>query len=258
MNIVNLKNQDENEFENFLSWLEEDLNSVNKFILENLAGSISLVTKLSNYIVNSGGKRIRPLLTIACAKLCGYSGTRHILHASVIEFIHTATLLHDDVVDNSKKRRGRKTANYVWDNNVTNGVAFIPTANDTYTLTGTDANGCVGTDQVDVIVNTIPTVDAGPDLSVCYGDSVTLNGSIINSVGAVNHYNIDFGSELLTPNSYIGEANQGGLWNQVSSASGIIYNTNGGGSISYSLTADNLQGNYGSSTIHADLNQDNF
>ena len=116
MNIVNLKNQDENEFENFLSWLEEDLNRVNRFILENLAGSISLVTKLSNYIVNSGGKRIRPLLTIACAKLCGYSGTRHILHASVIEFIHTATLLHDDVVDNSKKRRGRKTANYVWDN----------------------------------------------------------------------------------------------------------------------------------------------
>ena len=100
MNIVKLKNQDENEFKNFLSWLEEDLNSVNKFILENLAGSISLVTKLSNYIVNSGGKRIRPLLTIACAKLCGYSGTRHILHASVIEFIHTATLLHDDVVDN--------------------------------------------------------------------------------------------------------------------------------------------------------------
>ena len=56
------------------------------------------------------------MLTIACARLCGYSGTRHILHASVIEFIHTATLLHDDVVDNSKKRRGRKTANYVWDN----------------------------------------------------------------------------------------------------------------------------------------------
>ena len=116
MNIVNLKNKDENDFKNFLHWLEEDLNDVNKFILDNLAGSISLVTKLSNYIVNSGGKRIRPLLTIACAKLCGYSGSRHILHASVIEFIHTATLLHDDVVDNSKKRRGRKTANYVWDN----------------------------------------------------------------------------------------------------------------------------------------------
>ena len=68
-------------FEKFVDWLEDDLNEVNRFILENLAGSISLVTKLSNHIVNSGGKRIRPLLTIACAKLCGYSGSRHILHA---------------------------------------------------------------------------------------------------------------------------------------------------------------------------------
>ena len=107
MNIINFKNQDENDFEKFSNWLEEDLNNVNNFIMENLAGSISLVTKLSNHIVNSGGKRIRPLLTIACAKLCGYPGSRHILHASVIEFIHTATLLHDDVVDNSKKRRGK-------------------------------------------------------------------------------------------------------------------------------------------------------
>ena len=72
----------------------------------------------------------------------------------------------------------------------------------------------------------LPTVDAGPDLSVCYGDSVILNGSIINS-GCCKWYNIDFGSESSTPNSYLGEANQGGLWNQVSSASGIIYNTNG-------------------------------
>ena len=70
----------------------------------------------SDNIVNSGGKRIRPLLTIACSKLCGYSGSRHILHAAVIEFIHTATLLHDDVVDKSDLRRGRKTTNAVWGN----------------------------------------------------------------------------------------------------------------------------------------------
>ncbi len=116
MNVINLKNRNDNYFNIFTQWLEDDIIEVNKFILQNLAGSLSLVTKLSNHIVNSGGKRIRPLLTIACARLCSYSGTRHILHASVIEFIHTATLLHDDVVDNSKKRRGRKTANYVWDN----------------------------------------------------------------------------------------------------------------------------------------------
>ena len=71
---------------------------------------------MSNHIINSGGKRIRPLLTLAIAKLCGYSGSRHIILASVIEYIHTATLLHDDVVDNSKKRRGKKTANFVWGN----------------------------------------------------------------------------------------------------------------------------------------------
>ena len=63
---------------------------------------------MSNHIINSGGKRIRPLLTLAIAKLCGYSGSRHIILASVIEYIHTATLLHDDVVDNSKKEEGKK------------------------------------------------------------------------------------------------------------------------------------------------------
>jgi octaprenyl-diphosphate synthase len=84
--------------------------------MDNLVGSTSLVSDLSNYIINSGGKRIRPLLTVACSRLCKYSGSRHIKLASVVEFIHTATLLHDDVVDNSKKRRGKMTANFVWDN----------------------------------------------------------------------------------------------------------------------------------------------
>ena len=100
----------------FIDWLQQDLNSVNKLILENLINSSPLISELSNHIINSGGKRIRPLLTLAIAKLCGYSGSRHIILASVIEYIHTATLLHDDVVDNSKKRRGKKTANFVWGN----------------------------------------------------------------------------------------------------------------------------------------------
>ena len=76
----------------------------------------SLVTDLSSHIIQAGGKRIRPLLTLATSKLCGYSGKRHLSLASVIEFIHTATLLHDDVVDSSKKRRGKKTANFIWGN----------------------------------------------------------------------------------------------------------------------------------------------
>lgn len=117
MNIINLKdNKSKNRQEVFFNWLESDVLEINKKIMNNLLGSASLITDLSNHIINSGGKRIRPLLTVACAKLCKYTGDRHINLAAVIEFIHTATLLHDDVVDNSKKRRGKLTANLVWDN----------------------------------------------------------------------------------------------------------------------------------------------
>ena len=117
MNIIKIKTNNIKEgFNEFVDWLQEDLNSVNKLVLENLTNSSPLISDLSNHIINSGGKRIRPLLTLAIAKLCGYSGSRHIILASVIEYIHTATLLHDDVVDNSKKRRGKKTANFLWGN----------------------------------------------------------------------------------------------------------------------------------------------
>ena len=117
MNIINLKNFKEYDFfEDFSNWLQKDLIEVNKIILETLETDSSLVTDLSNHIIQAGGKRIRPLLTLATSKLCGYSGKRHLSLASVIEFIHTATLLHDDVVDGSKKRRGKKTANFIWGN----------------------------------------------------------------------------------------------------------------------------------------------
>ena len=109
MKIVNINTVSKKDnFKDFLNWLQDDLNSVNKLILENLANSSSLISDLSNHIINSGGKRIRPLLTLAVAKLCGYTGSRHLILASVIEYIHTATLLRDDVVDNSRKRRGKK------------------------------------------------------------------------------------------------------------------------------------------------------
>ena len=109
MKIIKLKNFKENDsFETFSNWLQKDLNQVNKIILETLETDSSLITELSNYIIGAGGKRIRPLLTLATARLCQYSGNRHLNLASVIEFIHTATLLHDDVVDGSKKRRGKK------------------------------------------------------------------------------------------------------------------------------------------------------
>ena len=117
MKIVKLKDFKINDsFEEFYNWLQKDLNQVNKIILESLETESSLITELSNHIIGSGGKRIRPLLTLATARLCHYSGNRHLTLASVIEFIHTATLLHDDVVDGSKKRRGKKTANFIWGN----------------------------------------------------------------------------------------------------------------------------------------------
>ena len=117
MNIINLKRKNQkNPLEIFMEWLEPDIVKINQSILRNLLGSEPLISDLSNHIINSGGKRIRPLLTIACSQLCNYIGTRHIELASVIEFIHTATLLHDDVVDNSKKRRGKSSANFIWDN----------------------------------------------------------------------------------------------------------------------------------------------
>ena len=117
MNLITLNSKyKKNSLEEIIEWLSEDLNKVNKIILDLMSNNLPLITDVSSYIISSGGKRIRPLLTLICSKLCNYSGDRHINLAAVIEFIHTATLLHDDVVDNSKKRRGKKTANFIWDN----------------------------------------------------------------------------------------------------------------------------------------------
>jgi octaprenyl-diphosphate synthase len=77
---------------------------------------VALIPQLAGYLIASGGKRLRPLLTLICAQLCEYGGARHHRLAACVEFIHTATLLHDDVVDGSGLRRGRKTANLVWGN----------------------------------------------------------------------------------------------------------------------------------------------
>ena len=93
-----------------------ELNLVNQIILKETENRVSLIPKLASHIISSGGKRLRPMLTIACAKLCQYTGERHIKLAACVEFIHTATLLHDDVVDSSILRRGVKSANTVWGN----------------------------------------------------------------------------------------------------------------------------------------------
>ncbi len=96
--------------------LQADLAATNQTILANMASDVPLVPQLAAHIVAAGGKRLRPLLTLASARLCGYQGERHIGLAACVEFIHTATLLHDDVVDDSHLRRGLASANAVFGN----------------------------------------------------------------------------------------------------------------------------------------------
>jgi octaprenyl-diphosphate synthase len=89
---------------------------VNKIILSQARSDVALIPELAQHLINSGGKRLRPMLTIGAAKLCGYRGDGHIKLAAAVEFMHTATLLHDDVVDESDMRRGKKSARLLWGN----------------------------------------------------------------------------------------------------------------------------------------------
>jgi octaprenyl-diphosphate synthase len=93
-----------------------DLNHVNAVILDRMQSDVALIPELAGHLIAGGGKRMRPMLTLASAQLLDYSGTRHHKLAAAVEFIHTATLLHDDVVDGSGLRRGRRTANVIWGN----------------------------------------------------------------------------------------------------------------------------------------------
>jgi len=100
----------------FFQPVKADFEQLNSMVIENLDSRVPLVEEIADYIVDSGGKRLRPLLTLLSAKLFGYQGNEHITLATVIEFLHTAMLLHDDVVDESDLRRGKKTANVKWGN----------------------------------------------------------------------------------------------------------------------------------------------
>ncbi len=94
----------------------DDLALVNAAIIERMHSPVALIPELAGHIVAAGGKRLRPMLTLAAARLCGYGGRRHIKLSACVEFIHTATLLHDDVVDESSLRRGLASANALWGN----------------------------------------------------------------------------------------------------------------------------------------------
>ena len=110
------KSLDSPNFADVVELARDDMDAVDRLISTSLESDVALVSQVSQYIVTSGGKRLRPLLVLLAARALGYEGKQHIRSAAIIEFIHTATLLHDDVVDSSARRRGRDTANTVFVN----------------------------------------------------------------------------------------------------------------------------------------------
>jgi octaprenyl-diphosphate synthase len=93
-----------------------DMERVNKLILSRTGSEVAMIPEVANHLISSGGKRLRPMLVLAAAQMCGHEGEGHVRLAASVEFMHTATLLHDDVVDESEMRRGRKAARMLWGN----------------------------------------------------------------------------------------------------------------------------------------------
>ena len=116
--VTNLdpKRRKSNPLDELTGLVDNDLHAVNELILANMHSSVEMIPQLAGYIIAAGGKRLRPVLTLAAAQMCGYRGDNHKMLAAVVEFIHTATLLHDDVVDESDLRRGLASANAVFGN----------------------------------------------------------------------------------------------------------------------------------------------
>jgi octaprenyl-diphosphate synthase len=110
------KTTDSVNFDDVAALVSDDIEAVDRLIIKSLDSDVPLVSKVSEYIVMSGGKRLRPLIVLLAARALGYEGDQHISAAAIIEFIHTATLLHDDVVDSSERRRGKFSANAVFGN----------------------------------------------------------------------------------------------------------------------------------------------
>ena len=104
------------EFSDIRELIAGDLRATDTLIIERLQSDVVLINQIGHYIVNSGGKRLRPMIVLLAARALGYGGPAHVELAAIVEFIHTATLLHDDVVDESEQRRNRDTANAVWGN----------------------------------------------------------------------------------------------------------------------------------------------
>lgn len=105
-----------NKLQPLLTLVASDMEAVNQIIFDKARSDVEMIPEVARHLIDSGGKRLRPMLTIAAAKLCGYQGAGHVTLAASVEFMHTATLLHDDVVDESDMRRGHETARLLWGN----------------------------------------------------------------------------------------------------------------------------------------------
>ena len=116
--VVNLDGERERKpgLDRLTALVADDLRAVNVLIVQRMQSPVAMIPQLAGHIVAAGGKRLRPMLTLAASRMCGYEGERHLGLATCVEFIHTATLLHDDVVDESDLRRGLASANVVWGN----------------------------------------------------------------------------------------------------------------------------------------------
>lgn len=108
--------RDPNGLKPLLELVREDMEGINRLILDKAVSDVEMIPELAHHLIDSGGKRLRPMLTIATAKMGGYQGKEHIRVAAAVEFMHTATLLHDDVVDESDYRRGKRAARTIWGN----------------------------------------------------------------------------------------------------------------------------------------------
>ncbi len=106
----------EPDIEQLVRLVQADMESVNRLILSMAGSDVQMIPEVANHLISSGGKRLRPMLTLAAARSCGYGGEGHVKLAASVEFMHTATLLHDDVVDESEMRRGKQAARMLWGN----------------------------------------------------------------------------------------------------------------------------------------------
>ncbi|WP_156970940.1 polyprenyl synthetase family protein [Beijerinckia mobilis] len=114
--VIPLEDAKETGIERLLALVTPDMERVNQTILSRTTSDVSMIPEVANHLISSGGKRLRPMLTLAAAGLCNYAGQGHVKLAAAVEFMHTATLLHDDVVDESDMRRGKLAARMLWGN----------------------------------------------------------------------------------------------------------------------------------------------